>query len=104
MHKLARRDLNYFQTIFSALASFGTELCPSLPQGKKKRKSTIYTDRPEEFRIECEEKKAKKVTKNVGIGLKKTHTKKESSAISEDEEECFCLESFSASKPNCMPQ
>ncbi|KAI8440679.1 hypothetical protein MSG28_009033 [Choristoneura fumiferana] len=85
-------------------------------RGRKKRKSTIYTDTPEkeEIRKESEEKnrkrQAKKVKKNItktnkgkGKGKKTKQQAPKMTTSSEDEtEDCFCLvcmESYISSRP-----
>lgn len=85
-------------------------------RGKKKRKSTVYTDTPEKEEIEREankktQKKTEKVKRNLGTkekGSKKIPKKapvrirKESSEDSDGEGERFCLvcvEPFDKSKP-----
>lgn len=87
--------------------------------GRKKRKSTVYTDTPEKDEIEREankkihQKKTEKVKRNIGTEEKKKKIprkapviiRKESSEDSTDDEEdaCFCLvcvEPFKKSKPD----
>ncbi|XP_030760721.1 uncharacterized protein LOC115885835 [Sitophilus oryzae] len=102
-----------------AIRPFGKAPPRKMPaRGKKKRKSTVYTDTPEKDDIEREinkkirQKKIEKVKRNIGTDEKKKKIpkktpaiiRKESSKDSTDDEEdaCFCLvcvEPFKNSKP-----
>jgi len=76
-------------------------------RGKKKRKSTVYTETPEKEKIreEYEEKKKKSVKKNFSDPkpkqAKRSHLKKDDED-SDDEDECYCLvcvEPYRRSRP-----